>query len=99
MTATVKRVRALALPAVDAPLSPGLPEAAAIKALAAGKASEHQQQLAWNLIVRGCSGVQLPSFRGGGDALGMAFMEGRRFVGSQLLSIASIDTSRMKDDA
>lgn len=94
---TPRRVRALPLPAVDAPIAPNIAEITAIKALSLGNASEHQQHMAWGLILRGASGVQCQSFRAN-DALGMAFAEGRRFVGSQLLTISQIDTSTMKRD-
>lgn len=75
---------------------PDLGQVGAIKALSNGQASEHQQSLAWAFILRALCGIQQQSFRKD-DALGMAFMEGRRFVGSQLLSIASINTETMKD--
>lgn len=95
--ATPRRLRALALPPVDKPAEPTLAEVAAIKALSTGKASEHQQGIAWNFILRRAAGIQEQSFRSN-DALGMAFKDGRRFVGIQLLTISQIDTSTMKKD-
>lgn len=94
----MRRVKALPLPAVDKPIEPELAQIGAIKALSTGKASEHQQGLAWNLILRALCGVQLPSYRSDADTHAMAFMEGRRWVGSQLLSLATINTTSMKDD-
>ena len=93
----VRAVKALKLPAVDRPEEPPVQLIGALKALSSGKASEHQQGLAWDYIVRNLSGVKQQSFRAD-DALSMAFMEGRRFVGSQMLSIVTIDTARLKKD-
>ena len=96
MTAT-RRVRAISQPAVDQAAPVSLPEAEAIKALAYGRASEHQQLVAWQFITQRAGPVQAQSFRAN-DAIGMAFMEGRRFVGSQLITIAAIDIKLVKDD-
>jgi hypothetical protein len=92
-----RRIRALPPPAVDEAPRPDLPQIGAIKSLAAGTASEHQQRLAWDFILREAAAIKAQSFRSN-DALGMAFMEGRRFVASTLLTIANIDTTTMKDD-
>lgn len=91
-----RRIRALPAPLVDKAPDATLPQIGALKALAAGTASKHQQALAWEYILRSASGVQSQSFRS--DPYQTAFMEGRRFVGSVLLTLSNIDTTTMKDD-
>lgn len=92
-----KRIRALPVPPVDKAPEASLPQIGALKALSAGTASDHQQRLAWEFIIRGACAIQAQSFRAG-DPYAMAFMEGRRFAGSTLLTLANIDTTTMKDD-
>lgn len=92
-----RRVRALPAPPVDQAPSATLAQIGALKALAAGKASEHQQGLAWAFILRAACGVQAQSFRA--DPYATAFMEGRRFAGSVLLTLSMTDTTSLKDDA
>ena len=96
MTA-VKRFRALALPAVDKPAEPTKVQIAAMKALSVGQASEHQQRLAFDFIVKEAAGIANQSFRAN-DALGMAFMEGRRFVAAQIVTMATGEILTTKDD-
>ena len=90
------RVKALAAPPVDRAPIASIHQVSALKALSTGKASEHQQNLAWEFILRRACAVQAQSFRS--DPQQTAFMEGRRFAGSVLLTLASIDVSTMKDD-
>lgn len=92
-----RRVRALPVAPVDKAPEATLPQIGALKALAAGTASQHQQRLAWEFILRSACAVQAQSFRPN-DPNATAFMEGRRFVGSALLTLANIDTTTMKDD-
>ncbi len=93
-----KRLIPLPQPAVDDRYPPTKTEIHALRAFTNGKASEHQQGIVLDLILHKLAAVGAQSFRKD-DALGMAFMEGRRFVGSQLVTIAAIDTTSMKDDA
>lgn len=61
----------------------------AIRALATGTANEGQQKLAWQWIVYIASGYLDLSYRPmaqGGDRA-TTFMEGRRFVGGQMLKL------------
>lgn len=65
---------------------------AAVRDLAAGKASAAQQRAAWAFIVERVGGFYDLSFRP--DAMGgprdTAFHEGRRFVAAQLQKIATL---------
>lgn len=63
----------------------------AIRALHEGKASEAQQVLAFNWIVLECARVGDMSYRAGGQdgARATDFAEGKRFVGNQILKLAS----------
>jgi hypothetical protein len=69
----------------------------ALLALQAGNASEGQQRMALKWIVEKASGYYEISFRGGPDgARDTDFMEGRRFVGQQI--VKQFNTSRAKKD-
>lgn len=62
---------------------------AAMRALATGTANEGQQKRAWDWIVYQASGYMDLSYRPlaqGGDRA-TTFMEGRRFVGAQMLKL------------
>jgi hypothetical protein len=62
---------------------------AAIRALYTGTANEGQQVRAWNWIVYFAAGYHDLSYRPGGEDGRRAsdFMEGRRFVGAQMLKL------------
>jgi hypothetical protein len=61
---------------------------AAIRALSSGAASEAQQKTAWDWIVYQASGYFDLSYRPGEDGRRATdFMEGRRFVGAQMLKM------------
>lgn len=62
---------------------------AAIRAVQSGTANEGQQKLAWNWIVYMAAGYHDLSYRPGGEDGRRAsdFMEGRRFVGAQMLKL------------
>lgn len=85
------------MPAVDRAPEATIQQIGALKALASGSATPHQQGLAWSFILRDAGAIQTQSFRTN-DALGTAFMEGRRFVASVLLTLSNIDTTTMRDD-
>lgn len=67
-------------------------DAAAIKALAAGVASESQQKLVLSLIINGICDTYGLSFRPGGLAGVRAsdFAEGKRHVGNQIVRLTKI---------
>lgn len=88
-------IKRLPIPAVDDPAIFDVPVASAIKALSAGAATEHQQRLAYDWILKSAAGVGAQSFRIG-DSHATAFMEGRRFVASQLIALQSIDIDKLK---
>lgn len=62
---------------------------AAVRALHSGTANEGQQKAAWDWIVYRASGYNDLSYRPGGEDGRRAsdFMEGRRFVGAQMLKL------------
>lgn len=63
----------------------------AIRALAAGNASEGQQRHALNWIINVASGYYDLSFRPGIDgARATDFAEGRRYVGAQVVKLTKI---------
>lgn len=55
-----------------------------IQALAAGTADNHQQQRALKWIIEIAAGTYEPSYRGGSESE-VAFLEGRRYVGLQIV--------------
>ena len=65
-----------------------------IKAVANGRASEHQQMHAMRLIVENIAGTYDQSFRPGAldGQRASDFAEGRRFVGLQLVKLINLDT-------
>lgn len=91
-------IKPLPLAPVDSPAAFSLPIAGAIKALATGKATEAQQVLAYNWIVKNAGGIGAQSFRSG-DSHATAFMEGRRFVAAQIVSLTTIDMEELKKRA
>lgn len=95
---TAIRKRAVPAPPVDHAPTADLATIGAIKAFANGEASAHQQRKVWDFIVKELSGIGRQSFRSG-DALGMAFMEGRRFIAQHLIAHATADTAAMKGES
>jgi len=93
----MKPVKPLPVVAVDTPAGFNVPVVAAIKAFANGMATEGQQKLAYEWIVKAAANIGGQSFRSG-DSHATAFMEGRRFVGSQMLALQAIDIEKLKDD-
>ena len=74
------------------PVDYDLPTVAAIKALAAGTATDVQQRLAVQWVIETVAGTYEPSFRSdadGGDRE-TAFAEGRRFCGLQIVKIINL---------
>lgn len=63
----------------------------AIRALAAGNASETQQKRALNWIVNGACGYYELSFQSGPDSAQVtAFAEGRRYAGAQVVKLTKL---------
>lgn len=84
-------------PPVDTPAAFGVLEAASIKAVYAGTASEHQQRVALEWIIKQAANIGGQSFRTG-DSHATAFGEGRRFVGAQIMSLLSLNIDQLKKD-
>ena len=80
---------------VDSPAPFSVHVAASIKALAGGTATQHQQQTAYEWIIKHASGIGAQSFRSG-DSHATAFMEGRRFVAAQLIALETINMEELK---
>lgn len=83
------------IPSVDTPAGFEIVHVAAVKALANGDATPEQQRLAYDWIVKAASNIGGQSFRGG-DSHATAFMEGRRFVGAQLIALQAVDIEKLK---
>lgn len=93
----MRQVKALKAKPVDEPAAFTAAQAGALQALARGQASEHQQRVAYDWLLREAAGIGAQSFRAG-DSHATAFMEGRRFVGAQMVAVTMIDIEKLKDD-
>jgi len=69
----------------------------AVKAVAAGTATEHQQRLALQWIIEQAAGTYQTSFSPDNHSL-TDFAEGRRFVGSQIVKLINLDPEKLKKD-
>lgn len=69
-------------------------DAAALQALAEGKATKDQQQRALNWIVYSAAGTYELEYRT--DSRDHAFASGKRHVGLQVVKMLKIDTSKFK---
>lgn len=93
----MKPIKAVPPAPVDMPAPFELADATAIKALEAGAADPDQQRRALDWMLRQACDLGGIGFRlGAPDAL--AFHEGRRFVGSQIVGLIKLDTSKLRDD-
>ena len=74
-------------------------DAAAIQALIRGNAEEHQQQRALKWIIEVACGTYNQTFYPGGEEgrRNTDFAEGRRFVGSQIVKMTRINTSKRRE--
>ena len=79
----------------DTPAQFTVAEAAAVKAVSTGTATPEQQKAAFDWIIKNAGGIGAQSYRPG-DSHATAFMEGRRFVASQLVAIATINIEELK---
>jgi hypothetical protein len=76
-----------------------LPDVAAIQALYHGSASAEQQRAAFAFLVQRICGIGEPSFRPpeiDPRGLAMAFAEGKRFVGLQLMKFAQMNLALLR---
>jgi hypothetical protein len=71
-------------------------EGLAIKALAAGNASEDQQRTAWAFIVERIARASEASFVIESERA-TTFVEGRRFVGLAMKAIAGLSEDQLRD--
>jgi hypothetical protein len=90
----VKPLKPVPPPPVDQPLLPEVAVVSAIQATYRGAASEHQQKLAMEWIIKSAAAIGGQSFRA--DALATSFLEGRRFVGIQLMALLALNTEDLK---
>ena len=81
-------------PPVDTPADFSIADHAALKAVYGGTANEAQQKRAMDWIIKHASGVGAQSYRS--DPHATAFMEGRRFVGMQLMALFTMTTEELK---
>lgn len=93
----MRNVKPLPPDPVDRPAPFQLADAVALQALQQGVADAAQQQRAIDWILRSACDMGGIGFRGE-SGMAMAFHEGRRFVGSQILGLLKIDKSKVKDD-
>lgn len=92
-----RAIKPLPPAAADAPAGFNVAVVGAIQATYRGTASEHQQMLAMEWIMKQAANLPGVSFRAG-DSHATAFLEGRRFVGAQILSLIGMDINKLKDD-
>lgn len=81
--------------AADTPAPFDIAHAGALQAAYRGEASEHQQRLAMDWIIKQAAQIGGQSYRAG-DSHATAFIEGRRFVGAQILSLIGLDLQQLK---
>ncbi len=79
----------------DLPAAFDLPDIAAIQAVYHGTAGPEQQKRAMDWIVKQAAQIGGQSYRAG-DSHATAFLEGRRFVGAQILSLLAMSTEDLK---
>ena len=93
----MREIKPLAPKPVDAPAAFDLADVAALKAMEQGSADANQQQRALDWIMRFAADVGGTGFRGEAP-MALAFHEGRRFVGQQIMGLLRLDTQKLKDD-
>ena len=94
MPAQAKALKALARPPVDQPPIAPLAVAMAVKALHNGTASEHQQRMALEWIVReACGKAHFPYAASDRDT---AFALGRLFVADLIVGLFNADLSSLR---
>jgi hypothetical protein len=91
-----RALKPVPLPPADAPGAFDIADAAAIQAIYRGTATEAQQIRGMNWIIQKAAMVGGQSYRP--DSHATAFIDGRRHVGIQLIAIANLDLSKLKDE-
>lgn len=88
----------MAKPDKNAPWLPSpyeLADVSALQALSEGKADETQQKRALKWIIEVAAGTYQPSFRGG-DSSEVSFLEGRRYVGLQIVKTLKLVVANLR---
>lgn len=88
-------IRPLPPAPADQPAPFELPDVAALQAVYRGQGSEDQQRRAMEWVIKQAANMPGISFRAG-DSHATAFLEGRRFVGAQILSLLGLNLSELK---
>lgn len=88
-------IRPLPAPPADQPSPFAIPDAAAIQAVYRGEGSPEQQKRAMEWIIKSAAQIGGQSYRPG-DSHATAFIEGRRFVGAQILSLIGMNMDDLK---
>ena len=73
-------------------------DAAALQAVAEGRATPDQQKRALDWIIMKAAGTYEPSYRPGGSEgdRDTAFAEGRRFVGGQIVKLVTVSLYKLR---
>src|SRR6187549_2463840 len=79
----------------DAPAPFDLPDVAAVQAVYGGRGTEEQQRRAMEWVIKKAAQIGSQSYRAG-DSHATAFVEGRRFVGAQILSLLALSMEDLK---
>lgn len=82
----------------DQPAAFDIADAAAVKAVYRGEGSPEQQKRAMDWVVKSAANMPGISFRAG-DSHATAFLEGRRFVGAQILSLLTLNMDDLRKKA
>jgi hypothetical protein len=90
-----RQIKPLPPAPADHPATFDIADAAAVKAVYAGSATEHQQKRAMDWIIKQASLIGGQSYRAG-DSHATAFVEGRRFVGAQIMGLITLNTEELK---
>lgn len=89
------RVKPLPKAAVDTPAPFTLVQAEAVKAIYLGQASEYQQRIGIEWIIKGAAMIGGQSFRRG-DSHDTAFGEGKRFVAQQIMALIDMSADDIR---
>jgi hypothetical protein len=79
----------------DSPAAFELADASAIQAVYRGEGTPEQQKRAMEWIIKGAGQIGGQSYRAG-DSHATAFLEGRRFVGAQILSLLAMNLTQLR---
>lgn len=82
-------IKPLPAPPADAPAGFEIADVAAVQAVYRGEGTPDQQKRAMEWVIKGAAQIGQQSYRAG-DSHATAFVEGRRFVGAQILSLLAM---------